>query len=252
MNIFVLILLGAVQGLCEFLPISSSGHLVLLSKIFNVENSLFISIVLHLATLLAVIIVFWNDIKYLVLHPFSNRMMQLCLSTIFTAIIILILLPIVKLSFSGEYLFICFFISAIILFLVDIISKNKKTKEFSLKTAIIMGIAQGFAVFPGISRSGTTISAGLISGYDKKECAKFSFILSIPIILLSMVEEIFELATTKQTLNVNFAGLILGFIIAFIIGILTIRLMIKITEKTQFKWFGFYLLILSSICIIFL
>ena len=252
MNIFILLLLGAVQGLCEFLPISSSGHLVLLSKIFHVEDSLFISIVLHVATLLAVVIVFWKDIKYLILHPFSNKMIQLCLATIFTAIIILVLLPLVKMSFSGEYLFICFLASAIILFSVDIFSKNKKTKEFSLKTAIIMGIAQGFAVFPGISRSGTTISAGLISGYDKKECAKFSFILSIPIIILSMVEEIFEIIGAKQTLNVNFIGLFLAFIFAFVIGILTIKLMIKVTEKTQFKWFGFYLLFLSSICIIFL
>lgn len=252
MNIFVLLLLGAVQGLCEFLPISSSGHLVLLSKIFNVQDSLFISIVLHMATLLAVVIVFWRDIKYLILHPFSKEMIHLCLATIFTAIIILVLLPIVKMSFSGKYLFVCFLISAIILFLVDIISNKKKTKEFSSKTAIIMGIAQGFAVFPGISRSGTTISAGLISGYDKKECAKFSFILSIPIIILSMIEEIFEITTSKQTLNVNFIGLFLAFIIAFVVGILTIRLMIKVTEKTQFKWFGFYLLILSSICIIFL
>ena len=162
MEVAVLCLLGLVQGLCEFLPVSSSGHLVLLSSLFGVEDSLFVCIVLHVATLLAVVIVFRKDVWQMVRHPFSEQAINLYIATIPTCIIVLILLPLVDISFGGSFLAICFLLSAILLIFSSRQAKKTPGQTFTKKQAIIMGIAQGFAVFPGLSRSGTTICAGLL------------------------------------------------------------------------------------------
>ena len=253
MDIFVLCLLGLVQGLCEFLPISSSGHLVLLSNIFGIEDSLFVSIVLHVATLLAVVIVFRKDLFEMLRHPFSQKSMNIYIATIPTCIIVLILLPIVESSFGGQFLAFSFLISSLLLTFSQrfVVKKNFQT-NFTYKNALIMGIAQGLAVFPGISRSGTTICAGLLSKADKKECAKFSFLMSIPIILLSMVMEIYKIIVGGDTVVVNTFGLMIAFIIAFLVGIVSIKVMMKVTEKANFKWFSLYLLALALITFLFL
>ncbi len=248
MDILILCLLGLVQGLCEFLPISSSGHLVLLSSLFGVKDSLFVSIILHVATLLAVIIVFRKDIIHMIKHPFSEESVNLCIATIPTCLIVLLLMPLVNDSFSGGYLAVSFFISAFLLFFAQ--KTKKKSIKFTKKNAIIMGIAQGLAVFPGISRSGTTICAGLLSGGDKKECAKFSFLMSLPIIILSMLMEIFEITVNGQNISINTIGLLLAFLIAFIVGIFSIKLMIKLTERLNFKWFSLYLFIIGLLTLI--
>ena len=250
MEIFVLCLLGLVQGLCEFLPISSSGHLVLLSELFGVEDSLFVSIVLHMATLLAVLVVFRKDIWQMIKHPFSAESMNIVIATIPTCIIVLILMPIVDASFGGSYLAFSFLISACLLLFSQNFAKKKAIQDtFTRKNALIMGIAQGLAVFPGISRSGTTICAGLLSGGDKKECAKFSFLMSVPIIILSMIMEIVKISLGGQTVAVSPIGMILSFLIAFLVGILSIKVMIKLTEKANFKWFSIYLFALAVITI---
>ena len=248
MDILILCLLGLVQGLCEFLPISSSGHLVLLSSLFGVKDSLFVSIILHVATLLAVIIVFRKDIIHMIKHPFSEESVNLCIATIPTCLIVLLLMPLVNDSFSGGYLAVSFFISAFLLFFAQ--KTKEKSIKFTKKNAIIMGIAQGLAVFPGISRSGTTICAGLLSGGDKKECAKFSFLMSLPIIILSLFMEIFEISVNGQSVSINTIGLLLAFLIAFIVGIFSIKLMIKLTEKLNFKWFSLYLFIIGLLTLI--
>lgn len=250
MEIFVLCLLGLVQGLCEFLPVSSSGHLVLLSELFGIEDSLFVSIVLHVATLLAVLVVFRKDIWQMIRHPFSAESMNIVIATIPTCVIVLILMPVVDESFSGSYLAFSFLISAcLLLFSQNFAKKRAFQGTFTRKNALVMGIAQGLAVFPGVSRSGTTICAGLLSGGDKKECAKFSFLMSVPIIILSMIMEIVKIALGGQTVAVNPIGMILSFLIAFLVGILSIKVMIKLTEKANFKWFSIYLFALAAITI---
>ncbi len=247
MEVFVLCLLGLVQGVCEFLPVSSSGHLVLLSSIFGIEDSLFVSIILHVATLLAVLVVFRKDVLNMIRHPFSLESMNIYIATIPTCLIVLILMPLVNLSFSGSFLAISFLISAFLLMFSEKFCKNKVFKNNNLryKNALIMGIAQGLAVFPGISRSGTTISAGLLSGASKEECAKFSFLMSVPIIILSLLMEIYEIGCGGTYISVNTIGLILAFIIAFVVGILSIKLMIKLTQKLDFKIFSVYLIALA-------
>lgn len=246
MKIFlVLFLMGLVQGLTEFLPVSSSGHLVLLSEIFGVEESLFISILLHVATLLSIVVVFWKDIWELVKHPLSEKAMKLVVATIPTCIIVLFLMPIVKSSFGGAFLPYCFLITAVLLFATELLTKNKQTEGVGYKQALIMGIAQGFAVFPGISRSGSTICAGLLAGADKKESAKFSFLMSVPIILLSLIMEIYEVCTGAITINYPVFAIIIAFVVAFLSGIFAIKFMMKLTEKSGLKWFSIYLLCLG-------
>ena len=246
MSIFlVLFFMGLVQGLTEFLPVSSSGHLVLLSNIFGVEESLFISILLHVATLLSICVVFYKDIFALLRHPFSKNTLMLVVATIPTCLIALVLMPFIKSSFGGGFLPVSFLITATILVITELFAKN--TKEFSYKTAIIMGIAQGFAVFPGISRSGATISAGLLSKGDKKECAKFSFLMSIPIILLSLIMEIYEGISGGINISYPISAIIISFIVAFLSGIFAIKFMMKLTEKGKLWWFSCYLLLLSVV-----
>ena len=247
MEILALFFLGLVQGLTEFLPVSSSGHLVLFSQIFGIEEELFVSIILHCATLLSILIVFWRDVWQMIRHPFSKQTMLLVVATIPTCIICLVLMPMVKLSFSGVLLPVCFLVSAILLLLSERSTKNKETTEISYKSAFWIGVAQGFAVFPGISRSGTTISAGLFAGNKKEEVAKFSFLMSIPIIILSLIMEIVEIAIGGVSIDVSVAGISLAFVTAFLVGIVAIKTMLKITKSAKLRYFSYYLILISII-----
>lgn len=248
MNIFLaLFFLGIVQGLTEFLPVSSSGHLVIFSKIFGVEESLFVSILLHVATLLSICVVFWRDLWQMIRHPFSKETISIVLATIPTCVIVLCILPVVKSSFAGGLLPLCFALSAVLLSSAEAFAKKKGTSEFSYKTAFFMGLMQGFAVFPGLSRSGTTISAGVLTGTERKSVAKFSFLMSIPIIFLSMLLEIFEICTGAETVSIPAGAIALAFVTAFLVGIFAIKLTMKITEKAGLKWFSVYLTSLAIV-----
>ncbi len=248
-NFLALFLLGLIQGLTEFLPVSSSGHLVLFSKILGIEESLFLSILLHVATLFSIVVVFHKDIFNMFRHPFSKEPMQVVFATIPTCLVVLILMPIIKKSFSGGLLPICFLISAVLLFVAEMLSKRKQISKLDYKSAIIMGIAQGLAVFPGISRSGATISAGLLAGRNKQEVAKFSFLMSIPIIFLSLLMEIYEICVGGLVVSVDILPTICAFFTAFVVGIFAIKVMIKLTVKSNLKWFSFYLVAMSVVSI---
>ncbi len=247
---YVIVLMGVLQGLTEFLPVSSSGHLVLISRIFNVEESLFLSIILHVATLISVIIVLRKEIWQLIRHPFSEQMRLLILATIPTCVIVIILKPIVDSSFGGSFLPICFMISAVLLLITDLMCQNKKEKRVDYKIAILMGIMQGFAVFPGISRSGSTICIGLNAGGSRKDCAKFSFLMSLPIVFLSLLMEVFEIYTNNISISINIPATIISFLVAMFLGIVTIKFMISLTEKIKFRWFSVYLTLISILSFI--
>lgn len=242
-----LFLLGLIQGLTEFLPVSSSGHLVLFSKLFGIEESLFLSILLHCATLLSVVVVFYKDVWNMIRHPLSKQTMQIAVATIPTCVIVLILMPIIKQSFAGGLLPICFLVSAILLFVAEKLSKKRSVKQLDFKIAFIMGVAQGFAVFPGISRSGTTISAGLLAGGEKQEVSKFSFLMSIPIILLSLLMELYEVFVGGLSISLEILPTILSFMVAFLIGIFAIKVMMKITANSNLKWFSIYLIVIAIV-----
>ncbi len=252
MKILALFFLGLVQGLTEFLPVSSSGHLVLFSKLMKVEESLFVSIILHVATLLSILIVFRKDVWQMIRHPFSRESMMIVVATIPTCILCLILMPIIKLSFSGMLLPLCFLVSAVLLLTSEKLAKSKKQKDMTFKSAFLIGVAQGFAVFPGVSRSGTTISGGLLCGNKKEDVTKFSFLMSIPIIVLSLLMEIVEIAMGGQALNVSVVGVVVAFFTAFLTGIFAIKVMIKLTRNSNLKYFAFYLFLMSIISFIVL
>lgn len=246
MTIVALLVLGLVQGLCEFLPVSSSGHLVLLSKVFGIEDSLFVSIILHVATLLAVVVVMRKEIWFLIKHPFSNQTISLALATISTCLVAVVLMPFITSSFEGAFLPVFFFLSAVILYFIGK-KKSNKSGEVSYKRAIIIGLAQGFAIFPGLSRSGTTISAGLMSGAGREESSKFSFLVSLPIIVGSLLMEVYKISIGGQKISINIVGMILAFILAFAVGVASIKFMLKITNNVAFKWFSMYLIVLAII-----
>lgn len=248
MEIFYLVILGIVQGLTEFLPISSSGHLVLLSEWFGISDSLFVSILLHLATFFSIVVVLRKEVFYFIRHPFSKETIRLAIATIPTCILALILMPLIDQSFEGIFLPFCFLISALLLMVTDLTTKRKSfplQSQLTNKNAFLMGIGQGLAIFPGISRSGTTICAGILSGAPKEECAKFSFLMSLPIILLSIAMEIYKIVAKDYVISVNVVGVILSFVIAFLVGIFAIKVMLRLTQKASFRYFAFYLIVIS-------
>ena len=251
MEFLYFILLGIVQGLTEFLPVSSSGHLVLLDKIFGVEtgNFLFVSIILHVATLFSVMLFFWKDILLIIKHPFSKKTLFVVIATGVTCVVVLIFKKFFESAFLGNYLPICFMLTAIILMLAYFATKNnKKYSQNNYKKSAIIGLMQGFAVLPGISRSGSTISTGILLGINPEEMTSFSFILSIPIIIISLIYEVFCCVTQKQILfSGNIFYLIISFFIAFIFGIIAIKYMRKIAKNGRYYIFSIYLIILAII-----
>lgn len=249
MKILALFFLGIVQGLSEFLPVSSSGHLVLFSKLFGLEESLFVSILLHMATLLSILVFFRKDVWKIVCHPFSKESMLIVCATIPTCIIALMLLPLLKDAFNGPFLSVCFLVSGMLLLRAENLSRRQQTGEIDAKTAIFMGFIQGFAVFPGISRSGSTLAAGIVKGKDKTETAKFSFLMSIPIIIASMIMEFFEFASGKIEICYPWWSFLCAFLIAFLVGIFSIKFVIKIVKKAKLKWFSVYLFAIAIVCL---
>ena len=253
MSVWISIALGIIQGLTEFLPVSSSGHLVLFEKIFGINSSQLIlfDIVLHLGTLFAVIIIYRKTIFEMIKNPFGEDMQKLVFATLPTVIIALIFKDFFKNSFGGNLLWLGFLITAIFMFFTSYSCKNNyQYRQLTHKNAILMGIFQGFAILPGISRSGSTISSALVQGVRRDQSSKFSFLMSIPAILGGLIFEIFDPQIATQ--SISFLPLIFGFLASAIFGYLSIKLMLKVIKKAKFFWFGIYLSILSILTLIFL
>lgn len=269
MSFWVLMLLAVVQGLTEFLPVSSSGHLVLLYKFFGVENNVqLLSIVLHIATLMSVLIYYRKDIVCLIRHPLCSTNRKIIVSTAVTSGVVLIIKPFIDKTFNGDWLFAFFIITAILLFVSDYLSEryklltriNKSDRDgvrlisgdnitdikVSYRQAIIIGLTQGVACIPGISRSGSTIAVGKMCGAE--DVTKYSFLISIPIIIASFVMEIF--GDGAKLIDVNIPAIIISMIVCFVVGLLCIKVMNKLVEKSRLTIFAYYLIVLSLILII--
>lgn len=256
MELFVIIILGIVQGLTEFLPVSSSGHLVLLENIFGVsENKVFLNVVLHFATLIAVVIFYRKKLWNIVKHPFQPITAHLAIATAITCAIVLIFPDFFESTFNGRFLSWGFILSAIFLFSTEWISRKYEKEKYPYtkigdRQAILLGVFQGLAILPGVSRSGTTLCAGIVMGVEKKDALDFSFLMSVPIILASVIYELVKCKFQLLITDINAIELGIGGITAFICAILGIKLMLKIVEKVQYKWFAIYLLILAYITFI--
>lgn len=261
MKIWQAIVLGFVQGLTEFLPVSSSGHLVFLQRIFGIEESgLFFPIILHLGTLVAVCAVFWRDIIALFKKPF-HTLGFLVLASVPAAITGFLLEDIIDewcygTSLVGVILAVCFFVTATVLFVTEMIAKRRKAElPLCLRTVIPMGLAQAVAILPGISRSGSTICAGTLAGGKSEEVAKFSFLMSIPVILgsflVSLVKGLIN-GEIQQDFSLPDYGwcVALGFIISAVSGLFAIKVMLKAIQKANYKWFSLYLVLLVIACIV--
>lgn len=263
---------GLVQGITEMLPISSSGHLSLFRYFFgsNDSGSLFFSVVLHLGTITAVVAVFWERIKELIIEAFRvlrdiftgkfrfgdmdekrRMLMMLITASLPLAVFYLFRDFVERISTDDDIIVegICFLITAVMLFLF---SRKKdgllNAADMTVKDALIIGIAQGAAIMPGISRSGSTISAGALRGYSKDFVVAFSFILGIPAVLgAASVETLHAVKTETIGEPVMLA---VGFITSALAGFIAIKLIIRLIKTGRFAIFAYYLFAIGAVSVI--
>lgn len=250
MEIWQAIILGITQGLAEFLPISSSGHLVLVREIMGVSGEyLLFDVMVHVGTLLAIFITFFKDLLALFKPPFKTLGL-IALASVPAVITGLVLSDYVDTVFaSGKYLCFFFLLTAVLMLVTEALAKRtKEPQPLGLKTAIAMGLMQGVAVLPGISRSGSTIFGGTLAKGNREEVAKFSFFMSIPIILGSAALTLFK----ADFAAVDWGCILVGMATSFISGLLAIRLMMRVISKANYKWFALYLIVVSVLTFIFL
>ena len=249
MNIMQAFWLGLVQGLGEFLPISSTGHLDLLQKIFgfSVGNYMTLDILLHLGTLAAVVFVYWKRLLNMLLHPVKSELWLLVVATI-PAVLVALLFDI---EFSPEALGFEFLITTLILWLADLVGGvSFETKEVKWYNALVMGVMQALAILPGVSRSGATISGGVATGLSRKRSADFAFLMSVPAILGAIVLELFKNneAIFSGALVAEMGGwqpLLVGILTSAVFGFLAIKFMLSIVRRVRLTWFGVYTALLG-------
>lgn len=263
MTILDAIIQAIIQGLTEFLPVSSSGHLKLYQFVTgqSVEEGTFLLVILHLGTLVAVCIAFWDTIKALFFELFRligdvckgkfkwNEMSpdRRMLIMLFISLVLLVPFYLIKDIFenvSMPVLALCFLFTAVELFFASRIHENKKTAgDLTVKDAVVIGLFQCAALFPGVSRSGSTISGGLFSGVEKETAVRYSFVLGIPAILGGCLAELHDLM--KGTIEVNLGASAIGFVVAAITGILAIQLVKWLIRSDRFIVFSAYTFLVS-------
>ena len=257
MNYIELILLGIIQGITEFLPISSSGHLLIGRSIFGIQSTgtgSFIEVFLHGGTLLSILLYWKNDLIDSVKKTItgkSNLFLNIVIATIPAGIIgLLFKKNIDNYFFNIEniyYLPIAYLFLAIILCLTKYKFKNYNMyNEMFYTFALLIGIAQCFAIIPGVSRSGMTIAIALFLGINQKTATNFSFMLAIPILTFSFIDSLFENFTLLSDITL-FWPLMIGFISSFLTGYFAIGLLVKMIEKNRLWYFSIYCLFLSFI-----
>ncbi len=279
MSIIGAILMGILQGLTEFLPVSSSGHLAIFQNLFHigsgVEDLFLFDILLHIGTLIAIFVVFYKDIFKLIKEGFGiifdffrslfglirgrkwrrvirsgyrKFVMLIIVSTIPTAIIGVLLKDLVEecsktLVMPGIFLI----ITACILFVADRAEEGTKTpKDAQYKDALIIGTSQGIATLPGISRSGTTITMALLCGFEKRFAIKYSFIMSIPAVLGAAVLEIKDVMETKADFEPAY---LIGMIVAAVTGYAAIKIMLNVVKNKRYIFFSVYCLIAGIVAV---
>lgn len=263
LDLFYAILLGILQGLTEFLPISSSGHLVIAQDIFNIQEAdLAFDVILHLGTLVAVLVYYRQDVLKLVgeffiligdfvrgkkprlldySRPYRVLMVMIIIATIPTAIIGLAFNDLFSRLFeSADFVGYALIITGILLWIANgMVSGRKNIKSMTAGDALTVGLVQGLAITPGISRSGSTIFAGLIRGLDRELATRFSFLLSIPAILGALVVEGKDVFENASALH-DVIPVLVGFIAAAVSGYLAIHFLISALQKRKLNYFSYY------------
>lgn len=263
------VIMGTVQGLTEFLPVSSSGHIVLSSAIYKLltgisydavnNEEIFFDILIHLATLFAVIIYFFKDLKQIIKgffeaiakKDFQDENFKLFCFVVIGTIITCVFGFCIKdfahsLTENPLVVSILLMVTGSVLFLSE--KFKKENKNLNYKIAAIIGLFQGLAIFPGLSRSGMTISSAVFMGIDKVKAAKFSFILSVPIILLASLFYPLIKFDLKDITNINISAMLVGMAVSFVVGYLCIKYFMKFLEKKGLRIFSYYCLTVGFIC----
>ncbi len=249
------LVLGIVQGLTEFLPVSSSGHLELTKWLFNDQSlaadSMLMTVTLHAATALATMVVFRKDIGEILTDLFKFEWNT---GTKFTLLIILSMVPaavvgllyddLLTTLFDRQVVLVAFMlvVTGLLLFLADRARRTEKSVDW--KDAALIGIAQAIAILPGISRSGATISTSVLLGIDREKSARFSFLMVVPLILGKIAKDLID-GEYSQTASVM--ELSVGFVAAFLTGIVACVWMIKLVKKAKLKYFAYYCFTVAAI-----
>lgn len=249
MSIIDAIILGIIQGLTEFLPVSSSGHLeimkVILGQELSGESSLFMTVLLHFATALSTVVVFRKDLAELFrgLFQFKNNesfqfSLKIVISMIPAAIVGVLLDDFIESFFDGNL----FFVGAMLVVtavLLHFANKAKTTnKDVSLGNAVMIGISQAIAILPGISRSGSTIATSVLLGIDREKSARFSFLMVVPLIFGKVAKDMMSDGFTAE--GISTGSMIAGFVFAFITGFIACTWMIQLVKKSKLSYFAIY------------
>lgn len=268
MNIIEVLILGFIQGVAEFLPISSSAHLIIFRDVFGIGSGisanmeLTFDVALHFGTLLAICVFFFGDFITMIKKGFTKGVKDndgkilwyLVAATIPAAIVGVLFEDAIEEVVRSNYVVIALALAVmgIIIYLADKFSKETKTiQKMTLKDAIIVGCSQVFALIPGFSRSGTTIAAGRVLGLDRESAAKFSFFLSAPVVLGAVVLQLIK-GSTLSVIAANLGTFILGILVSFIVGLLCIKYLLKYLQKHNFKIFMIYRVVLAAVVLIYI
>jgi len=245
MELLDAIILGIVQGITEWLPISSSGHLVIFQELFGMNVPVFFDIMLHFATLLVILLVFWKDIWRVIYSWLTWRKDEywklgwfVILGSVFTAGLGLLFKDYILTFFSNlKIVGIALICTGLFLYLTKFVDGYKKLKWYD---SILIGVMQGIALVPGVSRSGSTIGTGLLLGIDREKVAKFSFILVIPAIIGATILEY-----DSSFVVGNLLVVLVGMLVSIVVGYISLRLLMKVILKNKFWLFSFYCIILG-------
>lgn len=254
MTIWEATILGLVQGLTEFLPVSSSGHLVLFQQLFGIrQDALVFDVAVHLGTLVAVLIIFWQDVWYMVRRPFSRLTLLVVAGTIPTALIGILLNDVfAELFSSGQTLGLEFLLTGAVLWWAESVrSRNKTLTQTSYVDALFIGTMQGLAILPAVSRSGLTIAGALLRGLNRELAARYSFLLSVPAILGAAVfaaKPLFSTAGAPQ--GIGTVPLAVGTLVAAISGYLAIRFMLRVLARGSLRGFAYYVWLIGILVLV--
>ena len=262
LSYFMSVVLGFVQGVAEFLPISSSGHLTLFQHFFGMpETDQLFNVLLHFATLLAVCVVYWRDIWEMIVEFFSffadlfshrtyrgnpPEARRMVLLIIIGTLPLFLVLPIQDRveAFGNNPIFVCcaLLVTGCILFLSDQLARGYKTaRNATLLDVLLVGLAQGLATIPGLSRSGCTISTGMVRGFDRKFAVRYSFLMSLPAVLGATLMKVLDVMEMEGGVPAeNLPKYLLGMAVAAVVGYFSIQLVRLLADKGRFGAFAFY------------